>query len=635
MPVLHLSCGAGLYSFLLPLAGLALGGRRRRRGNETDEKTQEAYHILVDSTFDGIMILSPEGHVTWTDANFLDLTGYAEDEILNQHFTSIIDPGDAEKVQQYLTQVTDEAQTFTVRAIDREGSVQVYQISAVGSEGEEALEIVAGVRDITEEESVRRRIAFTEKMDLLSRVMNTIGRDLGPIIATLSPLVEMGEDPQVEQMLRNLSDLEKRVELFPRRGIRDGAEIGLHDLLDEVVDEVRKERDFVDTELSLKIDDELYPVFGDAGQLTEALRNVLTNAFQAAGENQGEVTVRCNNHTVERAAPRKGYILPTGEYTHITIADTGSGMPAEILDHVFEPLFTTHPGGALAGLGLAVTYTVVKNHRGYIDIESSLGEGTRVDMFLPRSRISPARPEAAPAAAEETAQKAAPAVTAEPAEAAAEKDVGETADREPAVEVEPATEAEPAVEVEAEAEVGMEAAGETATEAEQEAEVEPTVEAEVTAETEEAAETEPVEEPEPEEELDQAEIATLSGHETILIIEEDGESRSQIEEILEHFGYSALPARNWVEGVDLFKRHGNIIDLVLLNVEVPEMVWVKTLMDLRRADTDARVGLIGSGEVSDTMKRYLDMPGISFLNKPVRTAGLMRGVRSSLDANVK
>jgi len=142
----------------------------------------------------------------------------------------------------------------------------------------------------------------------------------------------------------------------------------------------------------------------------------------------------------------------------------------------------------------------------------------------------------------------------------------------------------------------------------------------------------PVQRQEEEEEiLDEEEIGSLSGHETVLVIEEDHDVRSYIIETLGNFGYNALPARNWVEGADLYKRHARLVDLVLLNVVVPEMVWVKTLMDLRRVTPDGRIGLMGEGGATDTMDRYLEMSGITYLKKPLRTANLMRGVRSSLN----
>lgn len=628
-----------LLPLALPLIGMAISFRRRKEeGGE--EEPLAAYQLLVESTFDGVLALSSEGQVIWVDERFLNFMGYEAAEIEKQPFTALVDPGDVEKVYQYLSQSIQQAQTFEVHAIDKKGSVHILQLIATLCGETDEPEIIMGVRDISEEDSLRKRLVFTEKMDLLSRVMNSIGGDLGRISATLGPMAESAGDPKLQETLAWLSDLEHRIDLFPRRGIKDGSDINIPELLETAVASQKDEDPGSPCEINLEIEDGTFPVFGDMEQLTEAVRNVLRNACQAAESTGGDVMVACCPFTVGRATPRRGFILPPGEYIHLSISDTGPGIPPEIIDHVFDPMFSTKLGSPLAGLGLAVTYTVVKNHRGYVDMESTQGSGTTVDFFLPRSRLKESIEEApATATAEE-------AVEAEPAPAEVEKvvevSVEETLVIEHEAVVAEAKTAETEVGSEEEAVVGEEAEVEVTEEEEEEEAVEEEqaeeeeIEVEVKIEVE-AAEEEEVEEEEPEEEtaeeeiLDEDEIGSLSGHETVLVIEEDHEIRSYILDILGNFGYNALPARNWVEGVDLFKRHARLVDLVLLNVMVPEMVWVKTLMDLRRVTPEARIGMMGEDEATDTMVRYLEMPGISHLIKPLTTANLMRGVRLSLD----
>ena len=618
------------------LVGLAISFRHRKEeGGE--EEPLAAYQLLVASTFDGVLALSADGLIIWTDERFLNLMGYEASEVDRQPLTEFVDQGDVDKLQEYLHQSLQQANNFEVHAIDKKGFVRILQLVATPFGEADEREIVIGARDITEEDSLRKRLVFTEKMDLLSRVMNSIGGDLGRITSTLAPLSEGSGEPEFQETLTWLADLKHRIDLFPRRGIKGGSDINVPELVEAAITSLKNELAGTSCDIHLEIEEGTSPVFGDEEQLTEAVRNVLRNACQAAESNNGEVYVKCSPFTVSRATPRQGFILPPGEYIHLSISDTGPGIPPEIINHVFDPMFSTRPGSPLAGLGLAVTYTVVKNHRGYIDLESTQGSGTTVDFFLPRSRMRE-RIEEAPAAAAEEAV----AAELEPAEAVAETEVeasvesaavaGEEvpeAGEEAVAEVEEAAVEEMAVEeaaeVAEEAEEVVAETGETAAEEEVE---------EVVAEADEAAaETEAVVEEEEEEEeiLDEEEIGSLSGHETVLVIEEDHDVRSYIIETLGNFGYNALPARNWVEGADLYKRHARLVDLVLLNVVVPEMVWVKTLMDLRRVTPDGRIGLMGEGGATDTMDRYLEMSGITYLKKPLRTANLMRGVRSSLN----
>lgn len=602
-----------LLPLALPVIGMAISFRRRKEeGGE--EEPLAAYQLLVESTFDGVLALTTEGQIIWANQRFLDLMGYSAAEVENQPITSLVDPGDAEKVQQYLSQSLDQVQNLEAHAIDKKGSVHILHLVTTVYGKEDEPEIIVGVRDISEEDILQKRIIFLEKMNLLRRVMNSIGGDLGRIMDTLGPLADTGGDPKLTETLERLSDLEHRIDLFPRRGIKDVAEVTIPDLLKEAISSIKDAVPDLSREIHLEIADATFPVFGDADQLSEAIRNVLLNACQAAETTGGDVRVVCRSINVDRATPRRKFILPPGEYIHLAISDTGPGIPPETLDHIFDPLFSTRSGSPLSGLGLAVTYSIIKNHRGFVDMESTLGTGTTVDFFLPRSRIRRSIQEAP------VDVTPAPAVKAEPVRAKAVEVVeAEVVETEPPVVI--PVEIEEGVVVEAEVETEVE-------EVEEQAEKEAVVEVGEVAAPEAAAVVE-------EEELDEAEIASLSGHETILVIEEEPEVRSAILETLGHFGFNALPARNWVEGVDLFKRHAYLVDLILLNVIVPEMVWVKTLMDLRRVAPQARIGLMGSGEASTTMIRYLKMPGIFYLIKPLTTAGLMRGVRSSLDESVE
>lgn len=616
----------------------------KQQGDSGDESTPAAYQLLVESTFDGVLALSSEGNILWADDRFLNLAGYDSSEIENKPLSSFMDPGDEEKVHEYISQSLHQSQTFDVHAIDKSGKVRIFQLVTALCGEEEEQEIVVGVRDISEEDTLRKRIVFTDKMDLLSRIMNSIGGDLGRITSTLGPIVTGGEDPQLQEALDWLSELEHRIDLFPRRGIKDGADVDIPALVEQAIEDVKEENPDSSCDIRPSVEDGIFPVFGDTVQLSEAIRNVLRNACQAADSNNGDVKVSCRPVSVDRATPMQGFILPSGKYVHLTITDTGPGISPDIIDHVFDPMFSTKTGSPLAGLGLAVTYTVVKNHRGYIALESNLGSGTTVEFYMPKSKLRESIEEApaaeTPAAAEpvnkEVAKVGESASEPEISQVPAEKDLHEatveqpegeeTVEDEIVVREEVAEEStEIAIELGSEG-ISGDVPAEKVTEEAQEVEAEVEVEVEV----EEEEKTEEVEVVK-EEVLGEDEIGTLSGHETILIIEEDHESRAHIIEIIENFGYNALPARNWVEGVDLYKRHARLVDLVLLNVLVPEMVWVKTLMDLRKVEPQGRISLLGGEETSETMVRYLTMPGIAYLAKPLSVATLMRGVRFSLD----
>jgi PAS domain S-box-containing protein len=679
---------------LLPLLGLAFG-RKKKEAKEGDEAVEltEAAHALIESTFDGVIVTDTEGEIKRSDEDFTRLMGFEAEDLDGRAFASLVDPTEAEHVQRYLTQAAESAQDFEVRTIDNSGSVRTLRVTAVPFLHGRELELVVGVTDISAEDSLRRRLIFTEKIDLLSGLMTNIGSDISRAVEVIGPLVKKSANAAASEALERLSDLQERISFFPIRGIRGAGEMSVSDLIDDAIQQATAGTSVRIEHLKPFGDGIIPPVLAEGDQLVEALRQTMRNAIEAVAVSGGTVKVETSLEQVARAIPRRDFILPPGDYVHIAVKDTGPGIPAAMLGFVFDPLFTTRGGRPLAGLGLAVAYGIIKNHRGFIDMESTQGSGTTVDIYLPRSRLSEIRiEEGLPLAAideDEEAPAPTPTYEPEPIEETAAPDAGtamtaqdllaeaeaEMADRGEFVanetggdkaprDVEPApvktvdpevpeevpledtvasaqtadapVDPEPVKEEEVAAEALIEAAEEAEAEAVDEADA-----AEVVPEIapfEDAAVTDMdhtiipgvADEPIPEEEM-----ATLSGHETILIIEEETDSRTQITDALESFGYNALPARNWIEGVNLFKGHAQLIDLVLVNILVPEMVWVKTVIDLQRTMDRVRIGMMGGREFTPTIKHYLEMDGISMLKKPFTTASLLREVRAALDEPAK
>jgi signal transduction histidine kinase/ActR/RegA family two-component response regulator len=138
--------------------------------------------------------------------------------------------------------------------------------------------------------------------------------------------------------------------------------------------------------------DEDVAILGDPTRLHQLFMNLFTNAIHAMGQG-GTLEVRVAGEDV--AEPRKVRTgeLKAGEYVRIDVSDTGHGIAPEVLDRIFEPFFTTKPAGRGTGLGLALVHSVVKEHDGYIDVQSELGQGTRFMIWLPRTRAEEGAPE--------------------------------------------------------------------------------------------------------------------------------------------------------------------------------------------------------------------------------------------------
>ena len=158
---------------------------------------------------------------------------------------------------------------------------------------------------------------------------------------------------------------------------------------------------------------DLWPVKADQSQFEQVIINLAVNARDAMPEG-GKLTLRTSNVSApecEQFAPKS---MPAGEYILVEVSDSGTGIPPDIIDHIFEPFFSTKEVGKGTGLGLSTVYGIVKQTGGFIYPESTIGKGTTFRIFLPRHM--PTVDETAPAAAEQGAAARAGKLAAKPAD---------------------------------------------------------------------------------------------------------------------------------------------------------------------------------------------------------------------------
>ena len=137
-------------------------------------------------------------------------------------------------------------------------------------------------------------------------------------------------------------------------------------------------------ELSVTLGADAATVHADAGALQQALLNVCLNARDAM-PNGGKLTISTANAITGTTSPERGTSAEAAESVLVRVVDTGCGMPPEVLEHIFEPFYTTKAVGQGTGLGLAMVHGIVQRHEGTIQVSSELGKGTAFTICLPLS----------------------------------------------------------------------------------------------------------------------------------------------------------------------------------------------------------------------------------------------------------
>jgi two-component system cell cycle sensor histidine kinase/response regulator CckA len=128
---------------------------------------------------------------------------------------------------------------------------------------------------------------------------------------------------------------------------------------------------------------DLWPVKADLAQFEQVIVNLVVNARDAMAEG-GKLTLRTANVGADQSATFQYKGMPIGEYVLVEVQDTGTGIPADIIDKIFDPFFTTKDVGKGTGLGLSTVYGIIKQTGGFVYVESTIGEGTALRIFIPR-----------------------------------------------------------------------------------------------------------------------------------------------------------------------------------------------------------------------------------------------------------
>ncbi len=248
--------------------------------------------------------------------------------------------------------------------------------------------------DITDKKQLQAQIFRTQRLESLGTLAAGIAHDLNNI---LTPIIMSAQvlklkfphhHEQYQELLMIIENnakrgaaLVKQILTLPNGSKGERTIVQIKYLIIEVM-QIAKHTFPKSINFSVHICEDLGTVFGDPTQLHQVLMNIILNARDAMPEG-GTLTIETENLFIDEAYTRMHIDAKVGNYTVITISDTGVGMPPEILDRIFEPFFTTKEVGTGTGLGLYTVLGITKSHHGFMNVSSKFGAGTQFKLFLP------------------------------------------------------------------------------------------------------------------------------------------------------------------------------------------------------------------------------------------------------------
>ncbi|HEX6841800.1 MAG TPA: PAS domain S-box protein [Stellaceae bacterium] len=398
---------------LIGFATLTRDLTESRAAQEALRQSEERFGILVQGVTDyAIYMLDPDGRITNWNAGGQRIKGYAPAEVLNQHFSMFYTAEDrATDLPQHALATAEregryEAEGLRVR---KDGTTfwAGVVIDAIRDDHGKLMGFAKVTRDLTERRATEEQLRQAQKMEAIGQLTGGVAHDFNNLLTIITNNADL-------LMQQTLPDKSRRrlldgIQRAAERGARLTQQLLAFARRQPLRPHVHSVRALVGnfeavlrravsepTRIVLELEDAPDSTRIDAPQFEAALLNLVVNARDALPSG-GMVTIKT---AVERIATPPAAIrdLVPGDYVTVSVIDNGTGMSPDTVAHAFEPFYTTKETGKGSGLGLSQVYGFVTQSGGRVQLESKLGAGTRVTLYLPtdadtRQTAGPRAPE--------------------------------------------------------------------------------------------------------------------------------------------------------------------------------------------------------------------------------------------------
>ncbi|RTL50847.1 MAG: response regulator [Bradyrhizobiaceae bacterium] len=420
--------------------------------------------------------------------------------------------------------------------------------TGTGGQRDDAEAAIVYLLETTEKRTLENHFAQSQKMQAVGQLAGGIAHDFNNVLSAIMMANDFllnahkPTDPsfqdimQIKQNATRAAALVRQLLAFSRKQTLRPQVLDLNEVLSDI-SVLLKRLLGEKAKPEILYGRDLWPVKADLSQFEQVIVNLVVNARDAMPDG-GTLTIRLLNMPAGEVDPARQNGMPVADYVRIDVGDTGTGIPAEIVDKIFEPFFSTKEVGKGTGLGLSTVYGIVKQTGGYIYVESEPGQGTVFSIFLPRH--------------------------------VQEKEI--------------ALEAPPIV-------------------------------------------------PDGAAPLPKPKAPDLTGHGTILLVEDEDGLRSLNARGLRSRGYTVIEAANGLEAIKSLDAEEGEIDLVVSDVVMPEMDGPTLLTQMRKRNPELKIIFV-SGYAEEAFEKSLPAnEQFAFLPKPFTLSQLVAAVKETMNAS--
>ncbi|UCC79679.1 MAG: PAS domain S-box protein [Candidatus Zixiibacteriota bacterium] len=370
----------------------------RMRAEEALRESEEHYRLLVENATEGILV-AQDRYVKFANPRIEEITSYSREELLSKPFLEFVHPDDREFVMDnQLKRLKGEPipEAYEIRMINKYGETRWLKIGGVIITWEGKPASLNFVVDVTETKRLRELESRAQRLETAGQIAGQVAHDFNNLLAPLITYPEFVRRDlsknhpalpylkDIEKAAHKIADINQQLLTLGRRGHYNLVPLNLNDVIGETLNELKPFPNTLVIETELAGD--LLNIKAGRAQIHRVLSNMINNARDAT-QDIGRIVIKTENFYAENVAVAYGRV-PRGEYVKLTISDTGHGISEGIIQKIFDPFFTTKTADKKrgSGLGLSVVDSVVKDHFGFLDLRSKVGEGTSFFFYFPITR---------------------------------------------------------------------------------------------------------------------------------------------------------------------------------------------------------------------------------------------------------
>ncbi len=358
---------------------------------------------ITERLRDAVIVTDADFKIVYVNKAAEDLFGYSAKEMSGKYSIVLAADSGAGAVERAVETAKSGRVwegTFACRRKDGSMFLNELRISPLEDDTGRITHFVGTQRDVTDKSRLEQEYRQAQKMEAVGKMAGGMAHDFNNVLTAIigyselllqscEPGSTMREDvEQIGRTAKRAAELTRRLLSFSRKEAMQVSPVDLTTLVKDLDGMIRRLMgepiDYVS-----HLSPDLKRMNADAGQIEQVVMNLAVNARDAMAYG-GRLTIRTDDIVLDEEFCRDKPNLEPGHYVMLEVADTGTGMDADVKEHIFEPFYTTKEVGKGSGLGLSVVYGVVNQHDGCIEVESEPGEGTTVRVYFPAASTAAA-----------------------------------------------------------------------------------------------------------------------------------------------------------------------------------------------------------------------------------------------------